>query len=88
MRRSVVSVPSNIAEGYSRQTRKDYIRFLYIANGSLKEMETQLIIAGRRNYCSREQAELSWQLAQQVGKMLRALIRSLDSPTRATKANS
>jgi four helix bundle protein len=45
IRRSSVSVPSNIAEGYGRQTKKEYIQFLHIALGSLRELDTQLIIA-------------------------------------------
>ena len=45
IRRSSVSVPSNIAEGYGRQFKKEYIQFLHIALGSLRELDTQLIIA-------------------------------------------
>lgn len=45
IRRSAVSVPSNIAEGYGRQYKKEYIQFLHIALGSLRELDTQLIIA-------------------------------------------
>ncbi len=50
IRRSAVSIPSNIAEGAARNSNKDYIRFLYISLGSLSELETQLIIAERINY--------------------------------------
>ncbi|MCP4179760.1 MAG: four helix bundle protein [bacterium] len=45
IRRSAVSIPSNIAEGFSRQTAKDYIHFLYFSSGSLSELETQYIIS-------------------------------------------
>ncbi|MCK5105608.1 MAG: four helix bundle protein [Cyclobacteriaceae bacterium] len=48
--RSVVSIPSNIAEGWGRSSIKDYIRFLYIAKGSLLELETQFIISKKLNY--------------------------------------
>lgn len=54
IRRAGVSVPSNIAEGTARQTDNEYIQFLYIALGSLKEMETQLIIALKLNYMDEE----------------------------------
>ena len=50
MRRAAVSIPSNIAEGAARQTGKEFIQFLYIALGSLSELETQCIIAQRLNY--------------------------------------
>jgi four helix bundle protein len=50
MRRSAVSIPSNIAEGSGRQSTKEFIRYLYVSNGSLSELETQLNIARRLNY--------------------------------------
>ena len=78
IRRSVVSVPSNIAEGYGRKHRGDYVRHLSIANGSLKELETQLIIAVRLGYVDREMTRPGWELAQDVGRMLNRLIASLD----------
>jgi len=77
IKRASVSVPSNIAEGHGRETRRDYRRFLWIANGSLKEMETQLIIAGRRGWITREQATPAWDQSQETGRMLKGLIRSI-----------
>lgn len=77
LRRAAVSVPSCIAEGCGRGSKADYIRFLWMANGSLKEVETQLIIAGRQSYITKNEAGPSWGLLQEVGKMLRSLIRSL-----------
>ena len=46
IRRAVVSIPSNIAEGYGRKTTKDYIRMLYISYGSVCELETRILLAG------------------------------------------
>ena len=49
LRRSVVSIPSNIAEGYGRKTTSDYVRLLYISYGSICELETQILLAGDLN---------------------------------------
>lgn len=76
-RRAVVSVPANIAEGYGRIHRKEYINHLSIARGSLMELETHLQIAVRLEYLDREQVKTAWVLAQDVGMMLHRLIRSL-----------
>jgi len=80
MRRSAVSVPSNIAEGYGRRTRPDYCRHLSIAQGSLCELETQLIIAGRLGMFDRERATPLWDRMQKVGQMLHRLQASLAKP--------
>ncbi len=77
MRRAAISVPSNIAEGYGRDGRRDYRRHVRIATGSLCELETQLVIAGRLGYVTREQAADAWTLIQNLGKMLHALARKL-----------
>ena len=50
IRRSSVSIPSNIAEGWSRNSTKEYIQFLHVSNGSLSEIETQLEIANKLGY--------------------------------------
>ncbi|PLX15444.1 MAG: four helix bundle protein [Candidatus Muiribacterium halophilum] len=58
VRRSVISIPSNIAEGWGRKSTKDYIRFLHIALGSLYELETQLIISEKINYIKDEDLQM------------------------------
>ena len=79
IRRAAVSVPSNIAEGYGRRRRAQYQHQIDIANGSLAEVETQLIIAGRLGFIEKEQAHSAWSLLQETGKMLTGLIRSLEN---------
>jgi len=79
MRRAAVSIPSNIAEGYGRIHRKEYINHLSIAQGSLQEVETQLQITVRLQYLDREQAKQAWNQMQDIGKMLRRLIASLSA---------
>lgn len=75
MRRAAVSIPSNIAEGNARASRKDYIRMLVMARGSLAELETQLIIARELHYLH-DLKPLLEQLAE-VSRMLQALIAAL-----------
>jgi four helix bundle protein len=77
IRRASVSVPANIAEGYGRRHLGDYLRHLYIANGSLKELETELELAQRLEYLSRDDAKAACQLADQLGRMLASLSRRL-----------
>jgi len=77
LRRAAVSVPSNIAEGYGRGSRKEYVQFLCISQGSLKELETQVLLAQRLNYGSETAVDRLLELSEEVGRMLGALIRSL-----------
>lgn len=77
MRRSAVSIPSNIAEGAGRSTRKDYGQFLYIAYGSAFELETQLIIAKELGYLGAAEFEELSTLLCEISKMLRSLIQKL-----------
>ena len=88
LRRAATSVPANIAEGYGRHHRGDYLRFLSIARGSLCETETFLILAGRLEYAKRESLQPLWALCQSTGKMLFQLVRSLSptTPTASTDA--
>ena len=77
LRRAAVSIPSNIAEGYGRSHRKECIQHVSIARGSLMELETQVIVAVRQSFIGREQARPTWEIAQEVGRMLTRLIQSL-----------
>jgi len=76
MRRASVSVASNIAEGH-RRTRPAYLNHLQIALGSLAELETQLILARRLQFCREEESEPVVHLVEVTGKLLHALARSL-----------
>ena len=78
IQRAAVSVPANIAEGYGRAHRGDYLRFLSIARGSLCEVETYLILAQRLKYVPAEDLRPLWIIAQEVGRMLFKLRKSLE----------
>ena len=74
MRRSVISIPSNIAEGKARESKNDFIRFLLISQGSRAELETQLEICTRLGYLSAEQTMKARELLSEIGKMIAGLI--------------
>jgi len=77
IRRSAVSIPSNIAESYGRNYTKDYSRFLQIARGSLYEMQTQLKIGVNLDFISENQVKVITDLSIEVEKMLNSLINKL-----------
>ena len=79
IRRAVVSIPSNIAEGQGRNHTKEFVNFLGIARGSKSELETQLQICIRLNYFTEKDAEHALNLCSEVGKMLSTLIKKIDS---------
>ena len=76
-RRAATSVAANIAEGYGRESRATYQQFLRIAQGSLKEMETHLLIAERVGIVPRKALDPLLEQGESVGKLLRLLIRKL-----------
>lgn len=77
MRRAAVSIPSNIAEGQARHTTGEFVQFLSHAEGSIAELDTQLIIAVELGYCKNGKAESILQLISQLRKMLNSLRRKL-----------
>jgi four helix bundle protein len=77
LRRSVISVPSNIAEGQGRGSTKEFVQFLNISNGSLQEAETRLILATRLKYISSNQLNDVLDMANELGRINNGLIRSL-----------
>jgi len=77
LRRASVSVPSNIAEGAARESSKDYRRFLFIARGSLAELETLVIIAANAELISNDQKESVLRSRNRTAQTLQGLIRSI-----------
>ena len=77
IRRCAVSIPSNIAEGYGRWSLGDYLRFLRVANGSLKELETQVLLAQRMGMVHERDCLEVLGLCQRTAELLTALIKSL-----------
>lgn len=80
--RAIVSVPSNIAEGYDRQTNKEFIQFLYIAKGSISEVRTQLYLAIQLNYIDEDNGNDLLIETRKISAMLHNFIQ-----TRKTKFN-
>ena len=78
IRRAVVSIPSNIAEGQSRKNNKEFVQFLYIAKGSKSELETQLDICKRVGYLTDNDLKQTNALLSETSKMLSALIKQLE----------
>ncbi len=73
LRKCAVSIPSNIAEGHTRRSTREYLRFISIALGSIAEAETQLLLAARLGMVKPEQTASIEDLMVEVGKMLRAI---------------
>lgn len=77
MRRAAVSIPSNIVEGYERETKKDFANFLIIAKGSAGELETQILIALLLEYLPKEKSEVINLKIVEIKKMLTALRKKI-----------
>jgi four helix bundle protein len=78
IRRCSVSIPSNIAEGYGRNSSSDYVRFLNIAMGSLYELQTQLEISLNLGYCAENNYKKLSEASREIERMLSSLIRKLN----------
>lgn len=77
MQRAAVSIPSNIAEGYGRGTRKDYVHFLQNARGSLYEVQTQLVLSQDLTYLGETEVQELMSATNGCSQLLGALIHSL-----------
>ncbi len=79
LRRAAVSVPTNIAEGAARKSKKEFIHFLYIAEGSVSELDTLIELSFELNFCSKETLEKLVMLLENISKRIIGLIRKLES---------
>ncbi len=79
MRRAAVSIPSNIAEGQARHSTGEFVQFLSHAEGSVAELNTQLILSVELGYCSKGQTTEATALVRELRRMLNALPRKLES---------
>ncbi len=78
IRRASVSIPANIAEGWGRETIKNYIQFLRNARGSLYELDTLLLLTFELRYISQDQADTANTKIQEIGRMLNSMIKKLN----------
>lgn len=79
IRRAAVSIPSNIAEGAARNSKKEFNYFLSIALGSASELETQIIISRNLNYCDNDVAKILFKELTSIQKMIYGLMKNLKS---------
>ena len=79
VKRAVVSVPSNIAEGQGRTTTREFLHHLSIARGSLMEVETQILLARRLDYINSEISSNVLECAAEVSKLISGLFRALEN---------
>jgi four helix bundle protein len=79
IRRSAISIPANIAEGWGRGTTKDYMHFLIISRGSLYELETLIIVSNNQSYVSLDVCNEITNKVNEIGRMLNSLITKLEN---------
>ena len=79
MRRAAVSIPSNIAEGAARNSKKEFINFLHIAQGSAAELETQIFISRNLDFVTQSQADPLLKELEEISRMIIGLQKSLRS---------
>jgi four helix bundle protein len=79
IRRSAASIPANVAEGHGRENTGSFIQQLRVAQGSLKELETHLLLAERVGIATKEEVHARVLQCEEVGKMLRSLIRAMQA---------
>ena len=79
IQRSAVSIMSNIAEGFERKSKKEFINFLYITKGSCGELRSQLYIALDLNYINKDEFQTNYQSAEKISKSLAGFIKYLQS---------
>lgn len=77
MKRAAISIPSNIAEGQSRNSKNEFIHFLSIARGSKSELETQFLLCKEIGYLSDEEIQPAMTILEEIGKMISSLTRKL-----------
>ena len=84
MRRAAVSIVSNIAEGKGRESKQEYLHFLAISQGSLTELETQILLSIRLRYLSEIDAETPLSLCDEIGRMLNTMRTKLKAASQLT----
>jgi len=80
MRRAAVSIPSNIAEGAARNSKKEFINFLHISQGSVAELETQILISRNLDFITQNQIGPLLQELEEISRMIIGLQKSLRKP--------
>jgi four helix bundle protein len=87
LRRAAVSIPSNIAEGQGRKSTGEFLHHLSIAHGSLREVETQVLIGERLGYFQQRESQQIMKLTAEVGRLINGLYNSLDRKTNGKRVN-